>query len=176
MKLTQNNDFVAQLKRFDIGTDRVDALYAGLLSNSPVYLDIWEVIRKCIVLSHGNARVEAGFSINESLLQENTKNALVVAQRIAYEGVMKEGGVLKVEINKEMLDYDCHSNGEYKAALEKGRLCQTEGEKRCKERKRLSAELNQAIAAKKNAVAEMNSVVTQHESNIHALEEQLRAT
>ena len=83
MKLIQKNDFVAKFKKFDIGTDRLDALYAGLLSNSLVYLGIWEVIKKCIVLSHGNARVEAGFFINESLLQENAKNASVLAQRIA---------------------------------------------------------------------------------------------
>ena len=63
-----------------------------------------------------------------------------------------------------------------RTALEKERLHQTEGEKRHKERKSLSAELNQAITAKKKAVAETNSVVTQHELNIHALEEQLRAT
>ena len=114
--------------------------------------------------------------INESALQENMKNASVVAQRIAYEGIMKEGGALKVEINQEMMDYVRRSNGVYKAALEKERLRQTQGEKRRAERKRLSSELKHAMTAKKRALENITSVVSEHDSNIHALEEKLRAT
>ena len=81
------------------------------------------------VLFCRNARAEAGFSISESILQENMKNALVVVQRITYEGIMKDGGVLKIDINKKMIEYVCRSNGEYKAVLEKERSPQTEHEK-----------------------------------------------
>ena len=104
------------------------------------------------------------------------KNSSVVAQRFAYEGIMKEGGVLKVDVNKTMIDYVRRSHGEYTAALEKEKSRKTEGEKRQEERKRLSTELKQVVAAKKKAVENMNSVMSQHDSDIHALEEKLRAT
>ena len=87
-------------------------MHAGLLSISPSYLDVWEVVKKCVILSHGTARFEGGFSINKSMLQENMKNASVVAQRITYEGIMKEGDVLKIDVNKEMIEYVHRSNGE----------------------------------------------------------------
>ena len=48
-------------------------MYTGLLSNSLSYLEVWEVVKKCVILSHGTARVEGGFSITNSILQENTK-------------------------------------------------------------------------------------------------------
>ena len=103
------------------------------------------------------------------------KNASVVAQRIAYEGIMK-GGALKVGINQELMAYVRRSNGVQKAALEKEKLRQTQGEKRRAERKRLSSELKHAMTAKKRVLKNMISVVSEHDSNIHALEEKLRAT
>ena len=66
----------------------------------------------------------------------------MVVQRIIYEGVMKKGGVLKIDINEEMIEYVHRSNGEYKAALTAERSRQAEGEKRRPERKRLNTELN----------------------------------
>ena len=104
-----------QLKKIDTATERVDKLHAGLLSNSPNFLHVWDVVKKCVILLHGNGRAELVFSINKPILQENTKNAFVVAQRITYEGIVKEGDVLKISVNKEMIDYVCCFNGEYKA-------------------------------------------------------------
>ena len=165
IQLIKNNDFVAQVKKFDIATERVYKLHAGLLSNSPSYLDVWEVVEKCVLLLHGNARVE-----------ENMKNASVFAHGITCDGIMKESGVLKIDTNKEMIEYVRRSSGKYKATLEKERSRQTEGEKRRAEKKRLNTELKQAITTKKKAVENLNSVVSQPESNIHALEKKLRAT
>ena len=89
---------------------------------------------------------------------------------------MKKGSVLKIHINKEMIAYISRSNGKYKAALEEERLRQTKDEKRRAEKKRVNTELKQATLAKKRAVMNLNSVFSQHESNIHALEEKLHAT
>ena len=41
----------------------------------------------------------------------------MVAQRITFESIMKEGGVLKIDINEEMIEYVHRSNGEYKATF-----------------------------------------------------------
>lgn len=48
---------------------------------------------------------------------------------------MKEGGVLKIDINKEMIENVRRPNGEYKATLKEERSCQAEGEKRLAEKK-----------------------------------------
>ena len=41
----------------------------------------------------------------------------MVARRIIYEGAVKKGGVLKIDVNEEMIEYVHRSNAEYKAAL-----------------------------------------------------------
>ena len=45
------------------------------------------IVRLCLILSHGNARVKSGFSINENQLQVNMKESSIVLQHLAYEGI-----------------------------------------------------------------------------------------
>ena len=47
--------------------------------------------------------MESGFTINEQMPEINMKKLSLVAQRIVYEGVTKEGGTLKVDIRKKIL-------------------------------------------------------------------------
>ena len=58
-----------------------------------------------MILSHGNARVESGCSINKSLLQENTKNESLVAQRTVFNVIQHDDGYLKVSISQDMPCY-----------------------------------------------------------------------
>ena len=32
-------------------------MYTGLLSNSLSYLEVWEVVKKCVILLHGTAKL-----------------------------------------------------------------------------------------------------------------------
>ena len=91
------------MKKFVL-SDRLDDFYVKLLSEfGGTTTDMMQVIKICLILSHGNARVESSFSINDNILETNMKEASVVAQRIAYEGIAKERGLLKVNVTKEML-------------------------------------------------------------------------
>ena len=47
---------------------RIDILYMELLKT---HIELSKVVRIVMVLSHGNARVEAGVSISEDMLSEN---------------------------------------------------------------------------------------------------------
>ena len=51
-------------------------------------------------------RVESGFSVND-------QGKSVVAQRIVYEGIMNDGGVLKADINSKMLNFVGRSRAVY---------------------------------------------------------------
>ena len=77
--LVRNTNFISEMKGFDIQSDRVDELYSKLLSRSKDFAELWFIVRQVLILSHGNACVESGFSINKSLLQENMKNESLVS-------------------------------------------------------------------------------------------------
>lgn len=71
-----------------------------------------------MVLSHGNAIVESGFSVNESLLVENLYDESLIAQRIVTDAIKSAGGVLKVTIEKEMIKNTKMAYSRYNQVLE----------------------------------------------------------
>lgn len=64
------------------------------------------ILKKILILSHGNAFVERGFSINKEIEIENQINRSIVAQKRVYNAVQAVGGLDRVEINKKNDNYD----------------------------------------------------------------------
>ena len=147
-----NKKVLQKMKEFDIG-DSVDEFYMNTFKDLNLKMpELLQVVKITLILSHGQARVESGFSINEQILAENMKEESVVSQRIVYEGVMQEGGPLKVNINGRMLKFVRQASSESKLAGNENKKKQTEGKKRRQERKRISKEINEATATKEDAV------------------------
>ena len=99
----------------------VDELYGKLLSRFKDFDELWFIVGTLVILSHGNARMESGFSISKRFLQENMKNESLVAQRIAFDGTQHDGGYLKVKISQDMLCYVRNSHKVYENAKEENR-------------------------------------------------------
>lgn len=59
-------------------------------------------------LSHGQAAVERGFSVNKDVLQTNMASETIVAQRKVCDALASVEDVSKLTINKKMLNY-CQS-------------------------------------------------------------------
>ena len=91
--------FVTELATFDIHSDIIDMVLCKSMQ-SRTHLS--EAIKLCLILSHGNTRVESGFSTNEQILDHNMKETSLVLN-IVYKGIQSEGGVLKADINKKLL-------------------------------------------------------------------------
>ena len=66
---------------FNQKEDRVDSFYASIMSENASFKSCWEIFKIVFTLSHGQASVERGFSINKELLGENLKEESVVCQR-----------------------------------------------------------------------------------------------
>ena len=74
------------------------------------------------MLSHGNASVESGFSVNQEMLVENLHEESLVAQRQVYDAVLAAGGVAAVEIEKSMLQHVRGAHSRYQECLRKKRI------------------------------------------------------
>ena len=81
--------------------ERIDDPFLGLLAK--LYWHVKDVVEKILILSQGNTCVKSGVSINDQMLEANMKEYYQLSRRIVYEGVSKEGGILKVNIWNEML-------------------------------------------------------------------------
>ena len=97
-----------------------------------------------MILSHGNAAVESGFSVNENLLVENLQERSLVSQRVVYDSIRSVGGVSHVLIAKDMLKNVRSSNARYKEALE--------------EQRKLSLKENEQLSRKKRATLELKTL------------------
>ena len=75
------------LDNFDPRRDRMDTYYHQLLSENENYKDLWSVVRLVMVLSHGQASVERGFSVNEDFLTPRLKEETLTALRLVYDTV-----------------------------------------------------------------------------------------
>ena len=139
-------DIKKKCEHFDASNDRLDDFFIPLLSTHDELRDIVKIV---LTISHGNARVESGFSINEDMLKDNMKERTLVAYRIVYDGVINQGGIDNVVVSKEMIKEVDSAHKQYIQHLEENRVKQTAGEKRKLERM-LTAELSKAKVAKRH--------------------------
>ena len=91
-----------KFSEFNPNKDRVDEFLSKAMCEDG-YHKLLEVVKICLVLSHGQATVEHGFSINKEVETENLKEQSITAQRLICDYVKSVGGVLKVKITKELL-------------------------------------------------------------------------
>lgn len=97
--------------------ERLDDFYSAILNNDP-FSDIFKVVKLVLTLSHGNASVESGFSVNKDMLVENLKEESLIALRTVYDAIKYHGGVTKVPLSKELFSYAKSARMRYHDALE----------------------------------------------------------
>ena len=85
---------------FDWNKERLDVFYHEAIGSKGEFKEIWTVFQIVFILSHGNAHVESGFSVNADMLVENLKE-----ESLSYDSVVASGGVLNVNITSGMLTY-----------------------------------------------------------------------
>ena len=69
---SKTEESLPQFASFNSDTDRLDKFYYDL-EGVPQYTRLWSVIKLMLTLSHGQATVERGFSVNKELSVENQK-------------------------------------------------------------------------------------------------------
>nr|CAD7398235.1 unnamed protein product [Timema cristinae] len=119
----------------------LDTIYGSFLIGDANYKHLWEVIKICLVLSHGNATDEGGFSVNKSLLVENMHEKTVTAQRHIHDEIQEAGGIKNIHISKKMLDYMRGSRKRYHEYLEIKKQERSEEEEKKAEKRKLDTQL-----------------------------------
>lgn len=109
------------------------------------------MLHRILILSQGNATVESGFSVNESLLVENLKETSLVNQRIVADAVKLCGGPVNVPVTKQMLYHAGHARSRYRAHLDESKKKCKRERNSCPERKRLPEIRTKTVGKKKKA-------------------------
>ena len=80
----------------------LDIFYSKIFAGNEKFAPSWKVVKMILILSHGNAAVESGFSVNKELLVENMEEDTIVAQRVVFDAIRVAGmAVTKVDISNK---------------------------------------------------------------------------
>lgn len=131
---------------------RLDTFWLDLIlkqesHNSALLIKFLKMI---FCLSHGNAFLERGFSINRECIVENLSEKSLIAQRIIYDAIANcEGGLEKLNIDSEFIRFVKNSRSQYESALKSQRINISNETEKLKKRKLIQLELKELEETKK---------------------------
>ena len=79
------------------------------------------VVQLLLLLSHGQASVERGFSVNKETIADNLIQKALVGWRVICDHVRTVGGVLNVSITKELMQSVSFSRKKYEQHLKQNK-------------------------------------------------------
>ena len=103
---------------FKFGEDRWDAFFCDVLSTQKTYEDLWTTVKFLLTLSHGQAAIERGFSVNKEALAPNLKEDSLKVVHIVHNTISaKQIEIAEFVITDELLTSFSHANNRYKMYL-----------------------------------------------------------
>ncbi|XP_071563117.1 uncharacterized protein [Temnothorax nylanderi] len=94
-----------KFKTFKRSEIRLDHFWVDLITScgKKDYENLSSFMKSVMILSHGNAAVERGFSVNKQCLIENQKEKSLIAQRTIYDTVNAKGGLENFVVTKDLI-------------------------------------------------------------------------
>ena len=135
---------------FKITTDRLDSFLFEVLQNQTESQQLWITMQLILTLSHGQATVERGFSVNKEVLAPNLQETSLVAMRLVHSSMqVAKCKVGDFVVNDALLSSCAHARNRYQMYLMERKAEQERTEKGQK-RKALMEELTSAKKAKED--------------------------
>ncbi|XP_070554389.1 uncharacterized protein [Ptychodera flava] len=98
--------------------NRLDELLYQSMETNPHLSLVWKVVKSLLLISHRQASVERGFSVNRQIEVENLHEESVVAQRLICDQVDRVGGIQNVQISAQLLTSAGSARHRYQAHLD----------------------------------------------------------
>ena len=83
------------------------------LADRKEFSELWAVVQILLLLSHGQATVERGFSVNKNVTTENLSKESLIAQRLIIDNIRRVGGPHKIVITKGLLAFASSARQKY---------------------------------------------------------------
>ena len=81
-------------EEFNFKVDRLDLFLQKHIGSVRSLSKLWDLLRKLLILSHGQATVERGCSVNRQVMIENMKEQTCIAQRTIHDHIQSIGGLV----------------------------------------------------------------------------------
>lgn len=152
-KLNSNPGTQNIMKFFSKNDDRLDHFWKKILVQNDANEEVKSFFKKIFIMSHGQASVERGFSVNKEILVENQHEKSLIAQRLVWDGLKCAGGIENIEITKNMIHCARNSHARYVEELEAQKKEKKEKQKQTLDKKRKVDTIN-TLEQKKRKIME----------------------
>lgn len=142
-------------EEFNFKVDRLDVFLQKHIGSVRSLSKLWDLLRELLILSHGQATVERGFSVNRQVMIENMKEQTFIAQRTIHDHIQSIGGLGQLVVSRELLAAASAGRKRYAAYLEeqkkeqqqasqnrKGKIVLEEKAELEKKKKRLASDIS----------------------------------
>ena len=146
---------------------RADSFFYEIIGTDPEYTKLWKVVKIVLILSHGQAEVERGFSTMKQQYKDNLHEESFTAQRVVLDHITHVGGSMNVEINKTVMKEVSQARMRYQMQLEANRR-KEERDESSKKRKALEEEI--ATLQKKRKLLQLDLQTLEKSANEHSVE------
>lgn len=130
---------------FSIQCDRLDTFFNQHINSE--FSKLWALIRGILILSHGQAQVERGFSTNKETMCVNMMERTLIAKRMICNSIEAMGGIKNVTISSGMRMAAASARSKYRIYLEE--RAEEEKRKNLKRKRNDQFEELEAMKAKK---------------------------
>ena len=135
---------------FKITTDTLDSFLFKVLQNQNESQQLWITMQLILTLSHVQATIERGFSVNKEVLAPNLQETSLVAMRLVHSSMQPaKCKVTDFVVNDALLSSCAHARNRYQMYLMERKAEQVRTEKGQK-RKVLTEELTSSKKAKED--------------------------
>lgn len=136
--------------------NRLDTFWYNHLNGSS-YRSLWKIFKILLLLSHGQASVERGFSQNKEIMVDNMSEHCLKSQRIIVDNIKHVGGIQNIQMDKPMLIAVSGARQRYYAYLDEKKK-DKEREEKSKKRKSVLEEIQEISAKKKRFEKDITSL------------------
>ena len=118
-----NSELKDEFLLYDQKKIRLDHFFRKFMDGNASYKKCWKVVKLVLTLSHGQAAVERGFSVNKEVLVENMQELSLVSQRQVGDYLHHVGKpISEVPMPNDLLKSCKLAHSRYLAALEKQKV------------------------------------------------------
>lgn len=96
---------------------RLDNFWLERLNPAEDFKEFRKFLQIVLILSHGNASPERGFSVNKEIIVVNLREESLIAQRAIYDAIKLRGGTQNLDFDKGLLTYVRKSHQRYQEVL-----------------------------------------------------------
>ncbi|KAK1906949.1 hypothetical protein KUDE01_009345 [Dissostichus eleginoides] len=144
--LDVNTNHKAEFQEF-VYSCRLDEFFGRYLSGKEEYAELWNIMQCLFTLSHGQAAVERGYSVNKDMLVENLQEKTLIAMRLVHDAM---AGHTDGALPKDLKQHCRGARTRYEMYLEDQKKLREQTTKE-KKRKELSQEI-QKVKTKRQKV------------------------